>query len=281
MKYQAIMHIELDHPVWLLCEIAGVSRASYYKYKKRPAKKDTELEEKIIEIYNKSNKRAGYRTVTFLLKNKYNLKVNHKKVYRIMKENNLSSIVRKKFRKPKTQAEIKENLLNRDFTASRPGEKFVTDITYIPTPRTMTYLCTIIDLFNNEPVAWNVSDSQDKSLSIDTIKELSRKVDLTGSIIHSDQGVHYTNHDYVELLSKLKVKQSMSRKGNCWDNAKAESFFGHYKCETIHLMSKKIKDLNDVRQITEEYMDYYINYRPQKKLGGVPPSLYKKLYSTA
>jgi len=144
LKYQAIMHIELDHPVWLLCEIAGVSRASYYKYKKRPAKKDTELEEKIIEIYNKSNKRAGYRTVTFLLKNKYNLKVNHKKVYRIMKENNLSSIVRKKFRKPKTQAEIKENLLNRDFTASRPGEKFVTDITYIPTPRTMTYLCTII-----------------------------------------------------------------------------------------------------------------------------------------
>lgn len=275
------MNIELEHPIWLLCEIAQVRRSSYYRYKNKPVKKDTELEEKIIQIYNKSNKRAGYRTITLLLKNNYNLIVNHKKVYRIMKENNISSIVRKKFRKHKGEAEIRENLLNRDFTASKPGEKFVTDITYIPTQRTMTYLCTIIDLFNNEPVAWNISDSQDKSLSIDTIKKLSQKFDLTDSIIHSDQGVHYTNHDYVELLSKLKVKQSMSRKGNCWDNAKAESFFSHYKCETIYLMSKKIKDLNDVRQITEEYMDYYINYRPQKKLGGVPPSLYKKICTTA
>lgn len=161
------MNIELEHPIWLLCEIAGVSRASYYKYKNKPVKKETELEEKIIQIYNKSNKRAGYRTITLLLKNKYNLTVNHKKVYRIMKENNISSIVRKKFRKPKGQVTIKENLLNRDFTTSRPGEKFVTDITYIPTQRTMTYLCTVIDLFNNEPVAWNISDSQDKSLSIE------------------------------------------------------------------------------------------------------------------
>ncbi len=167
------MNIELEHPIWLLCEIAQVRRSSYYRYKNKPVKKDTELEEKIIQIYNKSNKRAGYRTITLLLKNNYNLIVNHKKkCIRIMKENNISSIVRKKFRKHKGgEAEIRENLLNRDFTASKPGEKFVTDITYIPTQRTMTYLCTIIDLFNNEPVAWNISDSQDKSLSIDTIKK--------------------------------------------------------------------------------------------------------------
>lgn len=144
----------------------------------------------------------------------------------------------------------------------------------------MTYLCTVIDLFNNEPVAWKVSDSQDKSLTIETIKKLSQKFDLTDSIIHSDQGVHYTNHAYVELLNKLKVKQSMSRKGNCWDNAKAESFFSHYKCETIYLMGKKIKDQNDVSELTEEYMDYYINYRPQKNLGGVPPRLYKESFTT-
>ncbi|QAT63304.1 hypothetical protein EQM13_17925 [Acidilutibacter cellobiosedens] len=83
--------------------------------------------------------------------------------------------------------------------------------------------------------------------------------------------VDYTNKEYVDLLKELKVKQSMSRRGNCWDNAKAESFFGHYKCESIYLMKNKIKDLNDVEQITEEYMDYYINYRPQKKFGGMPP----------
>jgi putative transposase len=274
------MDIETEHPVWLLCEIAGIKRSTYYRYKNKPVKKETELEKKIIDIYNKSNKRAGYRSITLLLKNIYNLKVNHKKVYRIMKENHIGSIVRKKFRKPKEQAIVRENLLNRDFKSSRPGEKFVTDITYIPTQRTMTYLCTVIDLFNNEPVAWKVSDSQDKSLTIETIKKLSQKFDLTDSIIHSDQGVHYTNHAYVELLNKLKVKQSMSRKGNCWDNAKAESFFSHYKCETIYLMGKKIKDQNDVSELTEEYMDYYINYRPQKNLGGVPPRLYKESFTT-
>ena len=191
-----------------------------------------------------------------------------------MRENQISSIVRKKHRLPKEAATVKENILNRNFKAIAPGQRFVTDITYIPTVHMMTYLCTVIDLYNNEPVVWNISDSQDKNLSLEAIKNLAAKVNLEDSIIHSDQGVHYTSSAYVELLKNLKVKQSMSRKGNCWDNAKAESFFAHFKSETIHLMKKKIKDLNDVKQITEEYMDYYINERPQKALGGLPPSAY-------
>lgn len=270
------MSLELEYPIWLLCEIAGVSRSSYYKYKKKPLEKNTKIDELVIDIYNKSNKRAGYRYIRSILKNQYNLTVNHKKIQRIMNENNIHSIVRKKYKKAKEAVIIKENLLNRNFKTSKPGKKFVTDITYIPTQRKMTYLCTIIDLFNNEPAAWNVSDCQDKNLSINTLKILSKKFNLKGSIIHSDQGVHYTNKDYVDLLKELEVNQSMSRKGNCWDNAKAESFFSHYKCETIHIMKNKIKDLNDVKQITEEYMDYYINFRPQKELGGLPPSSYKQ-----
>lgn len=125
-----------------------------------------------------------------MLKINHNPIVNHKKVYRIMKEKNIQSQVRRKFKKLQNQSIIKENILNRDFNSSRPGEKFVTDITYIPTQRKMIYLSTVIDLFNNEPVAWNISDSQDKSLSIDTIKILAKKYDLKGSTIHSDQGVH-------------------------------------------------------------------------------------------
>lgn len=270
------MSLELDYPIWLLCEVASVSRSSYYKYKNKPLNTSTYIDKLIIDIYNKSNKRAGYRSIKSILKNQYGLTVNHKKVHRIMRENNIQSIVRKKFRKPKDKSIIKANLLNRDFSSSYPGKKFVTDITYIPTRKKMIYLCTIIDLFNNEPVAWKVSDSQDRNLSLDTIKILSKKFNLEGSIIHSDQGIHYTNNAYVGLLKDLKAIQSMSRKGNCWDNAKAESFFSHYKCETIHVMNKKIKDLNDVKQITEEYMDYYINFRPQKVLGGLPPSIYKQ-----
>jgi transposase InsO family protein len=275
------MSLELDYPIWILCNIAGVSRGAFYRYKKKPLRKNEEIENLIIDIYNKSNKRAGYRSIRAILKNKYNLTVNHKKIQKIMQKNNIQSIIRKKHRRSKEQKIIKDNVLNRDFKATKPGEKFVTDITYIPTATKMTYLCTIIDLFNNEPVAWNISDTQDKSLSLDTIKMLSKKRNLKGSIMHSDQGVHYTNKAYVELLKELEITQSMSRKGNCWDNAVAESFFSHYKCESIYLMNKKIKDFNDVKQITEEYLDYYINDRPQKRLGGMSPSLYREKHKVS
>lgn len=272
------MSLELEYPIWLLCHVAQVSRSAYYKYKNKPLNRNTKIDELVVDIYNKSNRRAGYRTIKSILKNQYKLVVNHKKIQRIMRENNIQSIIRRKFKKPKEQSIIKENLLNREFKAAKPGTKFATDITYIPTQRKMAYLCTVIDLFNNEPVAWTISDTQDKSLSINTIKVLAKKYNLEGSIIHSDQGVHYTNMTYVGLLKELKVSQSMSRKGNCWDNAKVESFFSHYKCETIHIMGRKIKDINDVRDITEEYMDYYINQRPQKTLGGVPPRAYRENY---
>ncbi|TAH59672.1 MAG: IS3 family transposase [Fermentimonas caenicola] len=272
------MALELKYPIRLLCQIAGVNRAAYYMYKKRPLDKNAEIENLIVDIYNKSNKRAGYRTIKLILRNKYSLIVNHKKVLRIMQENNIQSIIRRKKYKRPEKTFVKENILNRDFKASKPGEKFVTDITYMPTRYKMIYLCTIIDLFNNEPVVWNISNSQDKNISLDAIKELSKKYDLRNSIIHSDQGIHYTNKDYVNLLKSLEVRQSMSRKGNCWDNAKAECFFSHFKCETIYIMNKKMKDIDDVLQITKEYMNYYINDRPQKALGGLSPSAYKKNY---
>jgi transposase InsO family protein len=193
-----------------------------------------------------------------------------------MRENKISSILTKKSKRTREQSIIKEDLLKRDFSSTVPGKKFVTDITYIPTRRKMIYLCTVIDLYNNEPVSWNISDTQDKFLSLNAIKTLSEKFDLSGSIIHSDQGVHYTSLMYVDLLKELNVKQSMSRKGNCWDNAKAESFFGHFKSETLHLMRRRIKDINEVSEIVEDYMDYYIYDRPQRKLGGYPPGIFKK-----
>jgi putative transposase len=275
------MSLELEYPVQLLCHIAGISRTSYYKYKKRPVNKDRALEELIISIHNKTNKRAGYRSIKYILRNEYGLIVNHKKIQRIMRENNIQSIVRKKRKKADKSSEskiIKENILNRDFKASEPGKKFVTDITYIVNPRVTAYLCTVIDLFDNQPVVRKVSNTIDKNLTIEAIKILSEKYDLRNAIIHSDQGVQYTNKDYVELLEKLQVIQSMSRKGNCWDNAKAESFFSHFKCECIRLMKKKIKDIEDINEVVEEYMDYYINYRPQKALGGLTPSAYKRKY---
>jgi transposase InsO family protein len=269
------MRIESKHPISLLVKIASVSKSGYYKYKRKPIKMTPILNVLILDIYLKSSKRKGYRAITYTLKYKYNLTVNHKKVLRIMRELKIQSLLTKKKKRIRVTTTIKENILNRNFKSDVPFQKFVTDITYIPTRHQMVYLCTAIDLYNNEPIAWTISDKQDKMLSINTIKKLSACCDLNKAIIHSDQGVHYRSLEYIKLLENLSVKQSMSRKGNCWDNACAESFFGHYKNETLHLIKHKLQNLQDVKEMTEEYINYYINDRPQKKLGGVPPSFYR------
>lgn len=232
----------------------------------------------ILDIYNKSGKRFGYRQVTNSLKNQYNLLINHKKVQRIMRENGLKSIVRPKYKLQNKEKTTFPNILNREFNTNKPNLKFATDITYIPTRTKMMYLSTVIDLYDNYPVAWKLSDCQDKSLSVDTIKKLGDKVDLSGCIIHSDQGIHYTNNEYVSLLKKFNATQSMSRKGNCWDNACAESFFSQYKCECIYLYKNRIKTPKDVEELTKEFFDYYINFRPQKRLNGLTPAQYRENY---
>lgn len=262
----------------MLCSIANISRSSFYKYKNKSVYRSYELDKIICDIYNKSGKKFGYRQIKLTLKNQYGLIVNHKKIQRIMAEYGLKSIVRAKYRTANEERETKPNILNRQFKTPKPNKKYVTDITYIPTRTKTMYLSTVIDLFDNYPVAWCLSDSQDKSLSINTIKKLSKKVDLEGSIIHSDQGIHYTNHDYVDLLKQLGVKQSMSRKGNCWDNACAESFFSQYKCECVYLNKKRLNSPDDVIELTEEYFDFYINYRPQKRLDGMTPNMYRSMY---
>ncbi len=275
MKYKTIAALSSRFPVTLLCEIAEIERSSFYKYKKRPLNKDFSLEEKIEVLYLKSGKRFGYRSVCAKLREE--IKVNHKKVQRIMQTKNFFSVVRiKKFIKPKETAIIKKNILDRNFKTQRPGEKYVTDITYIPTRHQMFYLCAIIDLYNNEPVAWKIDNNQNKNLVIDTVNDLSRRRCLEGSIIHSDRGVQYTSNDFVELLSAMNVTQSMSRKGNCWDNAAAESFFSHYKSETIYLLDKEVRDRKQLLEITAEYMEYYVDVRPQSRLGGLSPSHYIK-----
>ena len=184
-----------------------------------------------------------------MLKDQYKLIVNHKKVLRIMQELGISSIVRRKRKNNKGRENMKENILNRDFHSDEPLKKLVTDITYIPCREKMIYLCTIIDLYNNQPVAWTVKDCQDKSLTVDTVEALSNKYDLRGSLLHSDQGVHYRSHAYVDMLEEKGIVQSMSRRGNCWDNAKAESFFSHFKCDTIKLMKRKLYDIHEVKKV--------------------------------
>lgn len=267
-----MLELEYRYPVSLLCKIAGISRSSFYKYKNTPPKNDDEIDNLIKEIYNKSGKRFGYRRVRDVLVNQHKMQINRKRVQRIMQENGLKSIIRPKKQFKSEERTVLPNSLNRDFMASKPNQKFATDITYITTRTKTMYLSVVLDLYDNYPVAWVLSECQDKKLSILTIMQLSEKTDLTGSIIHSDQGVHYTNKSYIKLLKKLNVNQSMSRKGNCWDNACAESFFSQYKSECIYLYKNRIKAPEDVMTLTQEYFDFYINYRPQSRLGGLTPA---------
>lgn len=273
--------LETDYHIGVLCEIAGVSRSAFYRFKHRTLPVSRELEEKIIDLYRKSGGRLGYRTIKMRLKSDYRLTVNHKKIRRIMAKYGLKSVVRAKYRMQSSEEDvIRPDLLKRDFQAGKPYEKLVTDITYIPTPNKMMYLSAVIDLFDNYPVAWHVSDCQDKSLSFDTIRKLEGRADLSGTILHSDRGVHYTSKEFSALLARLGIRQSMSRKGNCWDNACAESFFSQYKCECIYLLNNRIKTPADVYAVTAEYFDYYIYRRPQKRLGGLTPYEYRRAYST-
>ena len=138
----------------------------------------------------------------------------------------------------------------------------------------MVYLCIIQDLFNNEPVAWTVTDQQVKSLSVETIKQLSQKSSLKGALIHSDQGVHYTNKEYVTLLEKLSVTQSMSRRGNCWDNAKMESFFGLFKSELLYL--KHFENIDHLKQEIHAYIRWYNEERIKLHLKGLSPIKYRQ-----
>ena len=270
------MDIEDNHSISLLCKIAGVSQSAYRRYKRQPLRDESELKSKIYDLYIKSGKRAGYRMIKYLLFNDYHLTINHKKVLRLMQEMGIASIIRKKYKSASGRGNLKSNILNREFNSDKPMKKLVTDITYIHCRDKTIYLSTVIDLFNNEPVQWVVSDRQNKAIAINTIKKLSQKYDLRGSIIHSDQGMQYRSHEYVELLEELEITQSMSRPGNCWDNAKVESFFSHFKTEAIRPRKVLYKNLDEAKKLINEYMEYYIHRRPQRKLKGLSPYIYKQ-----
>ena len=216
------------------------------------------------------------RTVLF---RKYHLSVGYELLRKTMAAANLQSVIRRKKRLSKGQQRIDnyrcKNILNRDFKAHTPGQKYATDITYIPIRNSMVYLSVVLDLLNNEIVSYTISTIPDKKLSLDTIRDLSSRRSLNGAIIHSDQGIHYTNNSYHQLLKEQGAIISMSRKGNCWDNAVAENFFSHYKTECISIFKKRLRTFEDVFEVTENYIYYYNYERYQKGLHEMSPVEYR------
>ena len=245
----------------VLCELASVSRGGYYKWLKAADKPDKDYPDylKIKEVFDKSKGKYGWRSLKMALP-----EMNHKKIQRIMHKYDLVAKVRRKnpykqMMKKSLEHRTFSNKLQREFKQVVPFKVFCTDITYIPFLNRFAYLSVIKDIASGEVVAWNLSLYLEVSLVTDTIKNM-RLDSYENIMIHSDQGFHYTNPAYIEIVRELKMIQSMSGKGKCIDNAPIESFFGHMKDE---LEYESCQSFEELRLAIEEYMRYYNYERKQ------------------
>ena len=249
-----------------MCRFFKVSRSGYYDNVKRmdiPAK-DLPLAEKIKECQEKCGRTYGYRRVHIWLHNE-GIDVDPKTVLRVMQKYNLLSVIRrKKYRNYGNYLHRYENLLNRDFHADRPNQKWVTDISYIKTKQGTLYLSIIRDLYDNSIVAYKTGTEQNINLVLSTIRAAKKKEKVTAELqLHSDQGFQYTSHPYFKLTQSYNITPSMSRKGNPYDNAMAENFFSILKTECIY--RTKLRTYEEARLLIGEYIHFYNNERIQLK----------------
>ena len=249
-----------------MCRFFNVSRSGYYDYVKRmniPAK-DLALAEKIKECQENCGKTYGYRRVHIWLE-RQGVHHNPKTILRVMQKYNLLSVIRRKrYRNYGEHLHRYPNLLNRDFKAEKPNQKWVTDISYIKTGQGTLYLSVIRDLFDNSIVAYKTGTEQNINLVLSTIREAKKKQKVTAELqLHSDQGFQYTSHQYFKLTKSYNITPSMSRKGNPYDNALAENFFSILKTECIY--RTKLESYEEARLLICEYIHFYNNERIQLK----------------
>lgn len=253
-------------------------RASYYRWRLQGVRRSlTVVEEAIIELCKRTKYRNGHRKIKALLKQTYNIVLNRNTVQNLMQKHNLQCRIKPK-RKWKSQGEsiiIAPDLLKRNFTASEPNKKWVTDITYIQYGSTTKYLSTIMDLYNNEIVAYKLYNHQQTPLVIDTLKEaLAVRNYPEGVIVHSDQGSVYTSYAFQAHIRDNNLVSSMSRRGNCWDNAVIESFHSSLKSEEFQYVKFNSLHNKDVVERVITYLTYYNEERIQEKLGYLTPLNY-------
>jgi transposase InsO family protein len=272
-----------------LCKISGVSRSGYYNYFTDKSKitrdaldrADELVRDNILKAYNFKRRKKGARQIKMTLEGQFGIVYNLKRIRRVMKKYNIICPIRKanpyrRMMKATREHSVLPNSLKRNFKQDIPGKVLLTDITYLFYGNgKKAYLSTIKDASTNEILAYNVSDSLKLDIATDTIHKLKKNRSIKlhkDAFIHSDQGVHYTSPIFQKLVKKYGLGQSMSRRGNCLDNAPQESFFGHFKdeayiktCETLDQLKKEIK----------QYMIYYNKYRYQWGVKKMTPVQYK------
>jgi len=258
-----------------MCRFFGVSRAAYYAWVKRLEQVDVDgvRLEQVREAYERSHRTYGYRRIVLWLDKQKGICINHKAVLRLMNKLNIRSVARKrKAFKSFRQTHIYhcyENLLDRKFSASQSNQKWVTDVTYIATQQGWAYLSTIKDLFDGFIVAHQVGRKNSLGLVLNTLKQAQLNAKIPpGLLLHSDQGYQYTSQGYAVLTRDYAITPSMSRRGNCWDNAPMENFFGHLKEEALRQLP--IPSFQEARQIIDEYIHFYNYERIQLKTRQTP-----------
>ena len=274
VKYGVIYRHRNEYSVSVMCKFFEVSRSGYYDFVKRigQPERDAELAEKIKECQNRTDKTYGYRRVWKWLKDR-NVDRNPKTVLRIMKKYGLLSEIRRRRKWVNLGQQIHkyENLLNRQFRADRPHNKWVTDISYIHTKEGVLYLSMIRDLYDNSIVAYKTAAKQTVNLVLDTIRLAMKKEKKRVAAelqLHSDQGFQYTSQAYFKLTQSYGITLSMSRKGNPYDNAMAENFFSILKTECIY--RHKPKTLKEANELIDRYIYFYNYERIQNKTGVAP-----------
>ena len=265
----------------LLLETAYLARSTYYYQLKQldGHDKDKEIKGEIQEIYYEHKGNYGYRRISLELRNR-GFVVNHKKVQRLMKILGLSARIRRKRKYSSYQGEVgkkADNLIQRQFEASKPMEKCYTDVTEfaIPNSTQKLYLSPVLDGFNSEIISYNLSTSPNLEKVKAMLDQAFTEEHYENTILHSDQGWQYQHQYYHQFLEDKGIQPSMSRKGNSPDNGMMESFFGILKSEMFYGYEKTFHSLEQLEQAIVDYIDYYNNKRIKVKLKGLSPVQYR------
>ena len=275
-----------EFPIARMAKVLKVSESGYHKWVKRKAAPQTEHEmenlelvEEIKEIYYRSKGSFGSRKIVRLINKGRSQKINHKRVERLMRENGLFSKVHKKYRcttDSKHGHMIADNLIDREFSTTGPGEKMVSDTTVISTGEGDLYVAAILDLHGRMPAGLAMSRQNDRFLVMDAFKDMiTRDCIYPGCILHSDRGVTYTSYEYRRLIDRYDYLCSMSGKGDCWDNAPMECFWGKMKEEWLKEKYDTIVEAK--RDIYEYVWSFYPNERPHQTYGYLTPAEYCSL----
>lgn len=281
------IHDTEKYPVEKLCKLIHLNRSSYYKWLSRKASQSQLINEQVVqwikELYEEQNGILGYRQMTITLNRDHTVQYNHKRIYRLMNILHLKSVCRKKRRTyiPSVPEVTAENILNREFYADKPNEKWLTDVTefkyYVGTEVKKLYLSAILDLYDRRIVAYKIGSSNNNQLVFDTFDDAVAKNPNAHPLFHSDRGYQYTSKIFHSKIMAANMRQSMSRVGRCIDNGPMEGYWGMLKSEMYYL--RKYTSAEALIAAIGKYIIFYNTRRYQKRLCCMTPMEYHHAYA--